>query len=629
MPSLQRSNSGTSLGSKTSKFSASSLTRSLSSAGLGFSSGKSFRFFDPGLSGSKKANSDQDVLQEETGDWKYLVVDVSGIRSRDDASYDDSKRRDAARLKEGTLVEIDRRRKSGWTQWLSLKSGDGWVFDVSPKDKKVRCVEVEVVSGDWQYEAGLQKAPLLTMPSLWQAKLVSRTNPSIFIAPGEVFPVNQRVRPMQMKGSFLRLADGRGWAMDFMDGQQLLHRVHASGDAADHVGTSSSSRDPVLLAPQKLGPAETGDWDYVVVDPNGMALRSGAEYNHSNKLRTRLEEGELVTVVERCAGEGTTWLRLNWPQGWAFDVQPAGQARLRMMEVTLEKGTWYYVVVTNNGIALRNRCAFSDACKIGEGPSKGSFVTVTQRVKVGETTFLHIDGGWVFDVKRGRKLVEGPLAVFMPAPGTRMEVQAEEAFNVVNVPGNGEYASKGPRYVCSPDLTDTDGNRYAPWGSVVHGIAVDPHWLKVGTRFLPRKLNGQRVLQPSQEVGVRLQSAPTDSKSANTKFLILPKAKVEVNMVLQLEGIHWARVTQVGSNMEGWMHQRLLIDAAVQPAQPGFPGRPAEMPSPASHAPWEVHGPAHSSLSSAQAEHGPQQARRMQLPPAWDTHPQAERCGGA
>jgi len=98
-----------------------------------------------------------------------------------------------------------------------------------------------------------------------------------------------------------------------------------------------------------------------------MALRSGPEYNHSNKLRTRLEEGELVTVVERCLGEGTTWLRLNWPQGWAFDVQPRGQARLRMMQVTLEKGTWYYVVVTNNGIVLRNRCAFSDACKIGEG----------------------------------------------------------------------------------------------------------------------------------------------------------------------------------------------------------------------------------------------------------------------
>jgi hypothetical protein len=243
-----------------------------------------------------------------------------------------------------------------------------------------------------------------------------------------------------------------------------------------------------------------------------------------------------------------------------------------MMQVTIEKGTWHYVVVTNNGIALRNRCAFSDACKIGEGPARGSFVTVTQRVKVGETTFLHIDGGWVFDVKKGRKLMDGPLAVFTPPPGTRMEVEAEDAFTVVNVPGNGEFSTKGPRYRCSPDLQDTDGDRYAHWGSIVHGVPVDSQWLKVGTRYLPQKMNGQRILQPSQEVVVRLQSAPSDSKKAETKFLLLPKAKVEVNMVLQLEGIHWARVSQVASNMEGWMHQRLLTDATVQPAQPRFPG---------------------------------------------------------
>merc|ERR1712079_561021 len=154
--------------------------------------------------------------------------------------------------------------------------------------------------------------------------------------------------------------------------------------------------------------------------------------------------------------------------------------------------------------------------------------------------------------------------------------------------------------------------------------AVDAQWLKVGTRYLPQKMNGQRILQPSQEVGVRLQSSPTDSKSANTKFLVLPKAKVEVNMVLQLEGIHWARVSQVGSNMEGWMHQRLLTDAAMQPVQPRFPGRPAEVPSPATQAPWELHAPVRRT-----PEHGPPEPRRMQLPPAWGTHPQAERCGGA
>ena len=41
----------------------------------------------------------------------------------------------------------------------------------------------------------------------------------------------ERVRPIQMKGTFLRLADGRGWALDFLDGRQVLQRVTAGQDS--------------------------------------------------------------------------------------------------------------------------------------------------------------------------------------------------------------------------------------------------------------------------------------------------------------------------------------------------------------------------------------------------------------
>ena len=35
-------------------------------------------------------------------------------------------------------MQVDRRRKNGWTTFLRVKgSDDVWLFDVSPKDKKV------------------------------------------------------------------------------------------------------------------------------------------------------------------------------------------------------------------------------------------------------------------------------------------------------------------------------------------------------------------------------------------------------------------------------------------------------------------------------------------------------------
>jgi len=502
-------------------------------------------------------------MQEETGEWRYLVIDPAGIRSRDDASYSEgAKRRDCPRYREGTIVMVDRRRRSGWTQWLGLSSGDGWLFDVSPKDKTVRMIEVEVVDGSWQYEPTV-RVPVLPLPSTRAAAYLTKTIAGLHLHPFDVVFIDQRVRPIQMKGSFLRLADGRGWAMDFADGRQLMRRAFAQNEPAPPREAGASEAAP--------GPSsELGEWDYVVVDSAGLSLRSGPEYS-SAKVPSRLEEGMIATVVERRSGDGTTFLRLASPQGWAFDVQPGSHARLRMVQVNVERGSWHYVVVSPHGVALRSRCSYSDTSRVGAGPQKGAFLTVTERVKIGESTFLHIEGGWIFDYKQGKKVVDGPIAAITPPPGTTMQVEAEQAYEVRNVAGSGEFNAPGLRYRCSPCNTDMDATQHALWGSIVHGTTVTEDWLKVGDRFLPLRVNGSQVLRKVDEAGVRLSREPTDAPWAASKLFMLDRAQLQVTLMCQLEGTRWARVASAGGNMEGWMHQRLLVDprgAAIEcPAQ--------------------------------------------------------------
>merc|ERR1719235_488794 len=110
------------------------------------------------------------------------------------------------------------------------------------------------------------------------------------------------------------------------------------------------------------------------------------------KIAARVGEGELVEVLERRVGQGTTFLRLRQPQGWVFDMQPcARQKRQRMLEVEIYLGAWIYRVFRPKGISLRARCSFAEDAKIGRGLCCGSLLEVAIQVRVGETTFLKLE----------------------------------------------------------------------------------------------------------------------------------------------------------------------------------------------------------------------------------------------
>mmetsp|Transcript_77380 Transcript_77380/g.239632 ORF Transcript_77380/g.239632 Transcript_77380/m.239632 type:complete len:512 (+) Transcript_77380:2-1537(+) len=407
-----------------------------------------FRRANSGLTPATRAEfEDCGPEAEESGTWHYLVTDAAGIRPRKDTVYNKECKLKGSRFSAGTVVEVDRRRRSGWTRWLSLSSGEGWVFDVSPKDRKVRMIEVEVQHGEWQYEVCSDKLHVLPRPHLGAP-------PASAVCAGELVTAVERVRPLVRRGAFLRLVGFDGWVLDFLDGSQTLRRYGGSSgnegsmddsfEQADEMSISLSF-DPALQASDEaLGEPELGAWRYAVLDPRGVTLRSGPTYDKAAKLKARLNEGEIVTVVERRSASDTMFLHVETPghDGWAFDVQPRAGARMRLAEVCLEQGLWWYRVASSSGLQLRSRCSTADSCKLQQVLPKGILVRVSQRAKVCDTTFLRLkdDSGWIFDRKDCKQFADGPLTV-QPMRSASATVVAEGGLPLAEAPTREPWAA--------------------------------------------------------------------------------------------------------------------------------------------------------------------------------------------
>lgn len=414
------------------------------------------------LIGSKQPlTSDCAVAQdEECGLWRYLVVDTSGVRPRTDASYGKENKSGMARVKEGTLVDISLRRRAGWTTWLCMREGKGWLHDISPKDHKVRLIEVDLLHVDWQFQVTSQSLPVFPKPSLQflsKPPLASKGS----LSHGELISVSQRIRPLNIKGSFMKLADGRGWVPDSLNGHQVLARWQ--NDSADspsacaaevqqnipsgHSEMRSQMAQEIEESERIVGSppevSELGAWDYIVLDPCGMHLRGSPTYDKTEKLATKLLEGELVKVIERRCGDGTTFLRLDSPSGWAFDVQPTTtKKRQRMVEVVVEEGSWFYRASVPRGLALRSRCSCADDAKTGVRHEHGAVLVVNQRVRVGDTLFLRTEDevSWFMDRKAGKQVVEGPLVMNTHDAGCLVVVRPLQGIHLLSAPTRNRWA---------------------------------------------------------------------------------------------------------------------------------------------------------------------------------------------
>lgn len=475
------------------------------------------------------------VEEEEHGTWHYLVVDARGVRPRTGSTYSKESKTQQSRIKDGTVICVSQRRRAGLTRWLCVGNGQDWIHDVSPKDHRVRAVEVEVLSGTWQYQVTAERVAILPKPSLHLTEFPPKAAGLDF---GENVGVVRRIRPLNSKGSFLELSDGRGFAFDMAKGVQVLHlfcrgvelvsspsnRLPGGlpGDAPPATATAAAPPATAALSSNssevacdyeqplaalrtsstrssELGPPELGSWDYIVLDPAGIRLRGAPAYDKGEKLSSRLPAGELAHVVERrVCSDGTTFVRLESPAGWAFDVQPGAshRKRQRMAQVSVEHGTWFYRVVANKGVAFRARCSLTDEAKLGKGPDLGAMLTIRQRVRVGSTVFLKVDGhdGWLFDCKDDKELVRGPI-----------------------------------------DMTSHNG----AFGTV---RAEDPK-------------------------GLHLLSSPTSQRWARTNRHLLNGARVQLIRTCQVEDERWTFVSQRGG-MEGWSFAFNFDGQVDEPPQP-------------------------------------------------------------
>lgn len=418
-------------------------------------------------------------LEEEAGTWYYLVVDSSGIRPRRDTAYSkSSKCTEMGRIKEGSIVDICARRRAGWTQWLALSSGAGWVHDVSPKDYSVRMVEVEIVRGEWDFQVCSDRVSVLAMPSMAMVQKGSKNLPCL--ENNQVVKVSEKIRPISGKGSFLRLADGSGFVFDFMKGQQVMHRWHpehvstlpreasgrlgleadspstpsrseaqdsaflgSSGGSSQFTPMQKKKKDSRAEAAWNLSAPEYGTWNYIVLDPKGVSLRAEPTDSEKAKTGVRLHQGNVVQACELRRGDTTTFLRLENPPGWAFDVQPGlTHQRKRLTPVEVEQGLWYYRVCSAKGVALRSRCSLEESAKYPrKGPSEGAVLAISRRVKVGNVTFgrLKDDDAWVPTCKDGKVLLEGPIEA-QDRNNAHAKVKAGNGITLLDAPTKQRWA---------------------------------------------------------------------------------------------------------------------------------------------------------------------------------------------
>ncbi|CAK9053890.1 unnamed protein product [Durusdinium trenchii] len=354
--------------------------------------------YRPGLSGKDESCP---IDEQELGQWHYLVTDPKGIQPRQEPMYSS---KDPAKPKRpmGAVLEISLRRRSGWTRWLQVGEEE-WLFDISPKDRKVRMVEVELQKGSWDFEVSVAELKLYPIPG---AKNSSGT-----MKLGETFTADEKVRPRRSRGAFLHVAGTEHWVCDFLAGQQQLRRLDAK--EPDEEGLSPLVIHTVVDERPEEEEVEVGEWKYIVLDPKGVTLRSHPTYDKAAKLKDRLEEGEIVEILERRAGAETVFLRVETTEGtrgWAFTTQPGPGSFLRLLEVEVKSCNLYFQVLKRSH--LRRRCSFAEAAKVGRTVEKGQLLHVIRRLEVGGTTCLQIDSGeWLVCPKDQGAFVDGPLEV--------------------------------------------------------------------------------------------------------------------------------------------------------------------------------------------------------------------------
>lgn len=334
---------------------------------------------------------------EELGSWHYLVVGRS-ITTRKVPAYDATNKTGVV-YAEGTVLPVDQRIVCAWTRWLRVCDGgdsEFWLFDISPKDCRLRAVEVLREEGPWVVKA---PAPLQTMPGPL-LELPKRGMPPI--SEGAALTVTERLRLVGRTMELLRLDDGR-WLQDLSGATGGKTRQAAEVGAWQYLALEGGLRPCHRADDIKLS---DGNQERAPVSGAESSARA-EEASPSDRRGRSIPEGCVLQVVERRPGADALLLRLS-DGSWVPDVVGSRHnARASLTEAEVEISPSSYVVVAARGIAIRGRPSFNEGAKIAEGPGCGETVACSESIRCGGTCFLKMANGrgWLFDVNRHGKRV--------------------------------------------------------------------------------------------------------------------------------------------------------------------------------------------------------------------------------
>mmetsp|Transcript_13634 Transcript_13634/g.48130 ORF Transcript_13634/g.48130 Transcript_13634/m.48130 type:complete len:501 (-) Transcript_13634:263-1765(-) len=236
--------------------------------------------------------------------WRYDAGDEEPLVIRAEPAVD-GKRTESA-LMPGTIFSVrEEKVEEDGILYLSLADGRGWVFDRKPGVGTMCERHGEHEANFWRYDAGdgqpliLRKAPRLDG---------ERTDRAL--KPGEVFAV-AREQEGPEGVTFLRLADGRGWAFD---------RKPGFGAMCERHGVSEVDKVPSPY------------WRYVAKDNMPIFVRKAPDID-APRTQEHLQPGELFFVSEEQRGaDGVLYLKLADGSGWLFDTKPGVGAMCKRHE---------------------------------------------------------------------------------------------------------------------------------------------------------------------------------------------------------------------------------------------------------------------------------------------------------
>jgi hypothetical protein len=188
----------------------------------------------------------------------------------------------------------------------------------------------------------------------------------------------------------------------------------------------------------------------------------------------------------------------------------------------------------------------------------GHLFAVATRIGGGMVEIRRADAGGLQEMSSPAGQQEAPVPVLTQKWtlfGAGAQTQSASTIDIRSTDTEGQYfcvenrinsESAGLAYRNSKNLSDTDPQKVAKWGTVVYGVR-DDKWLRVGDQYLPIKYDCVRLLRPQGQLlmMVRIEAACQSANIVDGNGLLLATMQTRRN-----EAGDQMMIVQVGQGVD-------------------------------------------------------------------------------